>query len=129
MSGHSVRRMLVIFIRAKAVTQGSLAVIFMLNGQLGKPCQIRNIAILVVKGLFRPTFIALGTVEIMLMLRVLAICKCSESDLQVCCNNECYAHRWSQQGNPILSCRPFGVSQQLFEPIDGSAVSRGVLYL
>ena len=128
-SGRSVRRMSVFFISAATIAQGSLAAIFISNGQLGKPCHIRNVAILVVKGLFRPTFIALGAVEIMLMLRVLAICK-PESDLQVCCNNECYAYRRSQQGNHILSWQPFGVSRQLFEPTsDGSAVSRGVLYL
>jgi hypothetical protein len=121
--------MSVFFISAATIAQGSLAAIFISNGQLGKPCHIRNVAILVVKGLFRPTFIALGAVEIMLMLRVLAICK-PESDLQVCCNNERYAYRRSQQGNPILSWQPFGVSQQLFEPmLDGNAVSRGALYL
>ena len=130
MSGRSVRRIFVFFISAKTVAQESLAAIFTLNGQLGKPRQICNVAILVIEGSLRPTFIALGTVEIMLMLRVLAICKRSESDLQVCCNNERYAYRRSQQGNPILSWQPFGVSQQLFEPmLDGNAVSRGALYL
>ena len=130
MSGRSVRRIFVFFISAKTVAQGSLAAIFTLNGQLGKPRQICNIAILVIEGLLRPTFIALGTVEITLMLRVLAICKRAESDLQVCCNNERYAYRRSQQGNHILSWQPFGVSQQLFEPmLDGNAVSRGALYL
>jgi len=132
MSGCSVRRIFVFFISAKTVAQGSLAAIFTLNGQLGKPRQICNIAILVIEGLLRPTFIALGTVEITLMLRVLAICKRAESDLQVCCNNERYTYRRSQQleGNLILSWQPFGVSQQLFEPmLDSNAVSRGALYL
>jgi len=77
MSGRSVRRMFLFCISANVVAQGCLAAFFMLNGQLGKPCQICIIKVLLINGLLRPTFIALGAVEIMLMLRVLAICKLS----------------------------------------------------